>query len=76
MVIQVQGDAKIYFISDYSNIFLLLMTSSSVFTNSVLPIVGVQLLVTEDGYNIFIFQEMEGFYQKQRKFLAWKIVGI
>lgn len=39
--------------------FLLSMLSNDVFPNVILPIIGVQLMVTKDGYNIFYFSKDE-----------------
>lgn len=41
--------------------FLLLMMSNDVFPNIILPIFGIQLMVTKDGYNIFYFSKDESF---------------
>lgn len=41
--------------------FLLLMMSNDVFPNIILPIFGIQLMVTKDGYNIFYFSKDEDF---------------
>lgn len=47
--------------------FILLMLSNDVFPNIVLPLFGVQLMVTKDGYNLFYFTKDSDFLTGTKK---------